>query len=255
MSAKMKVAFTGCSMTRGDGFGVANLAPEIWPNIISRVFEFDSRNLGISGASNLRIFQTASTAILSKKYDLVFCQWTVLNRLWLSPGPNAWYFLTGDGKNSFEYRDIKLNQREKTDLEHMIMLLNHDYQNIIELVDYIKILEDLAQYHQVKIVHVNGMVPWQPDLADENTANDFSTMSLYTRQLLDFDKRDDEEIKKLFLELHNKFLKLDTHRWINLFDSFQSQMVDSGPLGHHPGPRSHVSMSNLVQNYLKKDIL
>ena len=112
----MKVAFTGCSMTRGDGFGVANLAPEIWPNIISRVFEFDSRNLGISGASNLRIFQTASTAILSKKYDLVFCQWTVLNRLWLSPGPNAWYFLTGDGKNSFEYRDIKLNQREKTDL-------------------------------------------------------------------------------------------------------------------------------------------
>ena len=251
----MKVAFTGCSMTRGDGFDKAYLAPQIWPNIISRVFNFDSKNLGISGASNLRIFQTASTAILSKKHDLVFCQWTMLNRLWLSPGPNAWYFLTGDGKDSFEYRDVKLNQPEKTDLERMITQLNHDYQNIIELVDYIKILEELAQSNQVKIAHVNGMVPWQPDLADENTANDFSSMSLYTRQLLDFDNRDDAEIKKLFLKLHNKFLELDTRRWINLFDSFQSQTVDAGPLGNYPGPRSHVSMSNLVRNYLKKGIL
>jgi hypothetical protein len=251
----MKVAFTGCSMTRGDGFDMAHLAPEIWPNIISRVFEFDSTNLAISGASNLRIFQTASEAILSKQYDLVFCQWTVLNRLWLSPGPNTWYFLTGDGKDRFEYRDVKLNRREKTDLEHMIMLLNHDYQNIIELVDYIKILEDLAQYNQVKIAHVNGLVPWQSDLANKSIANDFSTMSLYTKQLLDFDNRDDTEIQQLFLQLHSKFMQMNPSRWINLFDSFQSQTIDVGPLGHHPGPRSHVNMSNLIQNYLKKGIL
>ena len=251
----MKVAFTGCSMTRGDGFDMAYLTPEIWPNIISRVFEFDSKNLGISGASNLRIFQTASATILSKKYDMVFCQWTVLNRLWLSPGPDVWYFLTGDGKDSFEYRDIKPNQQQKIDLAHMITQLNHDYQNIIELVDYVKILEDLAQHNQVKIAHVNGMIPWQSDLADENTVNDFSTMSLYTRQLLDFDNRDDAEIKKLFLRLHNKFSELNPQRWINLFDSFQSQTVDVAPLGNHPGPRSHVSMSNLVRNYLKKGLL
>ena len=255
MSAKMKVAFTGCSMTRGDGFDMACLAPEIWPNIISQVFEFDSENLSISGASNLRIFQTASTAILSKKYDLVFCQWTVLDRLWLSPGPDVWYFLTGDGKDSFEYCDVKLNQQEKTDLERMITQLNHDYQNIIELVDYVNVLEDLARYHQVKIAHVNGMVPWQSDLADENTANDFSTMSEYTRQLLNFDNRDDTEIQQLFLKLHKKFTQMNPQHWINLFDSFQSQTVDVGPLGYHPGPRSHVSMGNLVRNYLKKGLL
>jgi hypothetical protein len=255
MSAKMKVAFAGCSMSRGDGFDMSYLAPEIWPNIVSQVFDFDSRNLGISGASNLRIFQTASTAILSKKYDLVFCQWTVLDRLWLSPGPDVWYFLTGDGKDSFEYRDVKLNQQEKTDLEHMITQLNHDYQNIIELVDYVNVLEDLARYHQVKIAHVNGMVPWQSDLADENTANDFSIMSEYTRQLLNFDNRDDTEIQQLFLKLHKKFIQMNPQHWINLFDSFQSQTVDAGPLGHHPGPRSHVSMSNLVRNYLKKGLL
>ena len=251
----MKVAFAGCGMTRGDGFDMAYLAPEIWPNIISRVFGFDSKNLGIDGASNLRIFQAASTAILSKKYDLVFCQWTVLNRLCLSSGPGNWVYLTGDGNDQFEYHNIKYNQQEKIGLELLTRLLNHDYQNIIELVDYVNVLEDLAKYHQVKIAHVNGMVPWQSDLADENTAKDFSTMSEYTRQLLNFDNRDDKEIQQLFLKLHKKFTQMNPQHWINLFDSFQSQTVDVGPLGHHPGPRSHVLMSNLVRNYLKKGLL
>lgn len=251
----MKVAFTGCSLTRGDGFEMAYLAQEIWPNVISRVFDFDSRNLAISGASNLRIFQTASQAISSKQYDLVFCQWTMFNRLWLSPGPGIWYFLTGDGKDSFEYRDIKLNQREKTDLERMIMLLNHDYQNIIELVDYVNVIEDLARYHGVKIAHVNGLVPWQSDIADPTVADDFSKMTMYTRQLLDFDNRDDNEIRQLFLNLSTKFSSMNQQHWINLWDSFQSHSVDVGPLGHHPGTRSQVIMSNLVRNYLKKGLL
>ena len=251
----MKVAFTGCGMTRGDGFDMAYLTPEIWPNIISRVFGYDPTNLAISEASNLRIFQTACTAIMSNNYDLIFCQWTVLNRLWLSSGPGNWGYLTGDGNNQSEYHNIKLNQQEKIGLELLIRLLNHDYQNIIELVDYVNVLEDLAKYHQVKIAHVNGMVPWQSDLADENTAKDFSTMSEYTRQLLNFDNRDDKEIQQLFLKLHKKFTQMNPQHWINLFDSFQSQTVDVGPLGHHPGPRSHVLMSNLVRNYLKKGLL
>jgi hypothetical protein len=252
--AQIKVAFTGCGLTHGDGFDLAYLTPEIWPNIISRVFNFDSENLSISGASNLRIFQTASTAILSKKYDLIFCQWTQLNRLWLSPGPDTWYFVNGDSKDSYSYDSVGLDLQKKTDLAQTVLQLNHDYQNIIELVDYISILEELAQYKQVKIVHVNGMLPWQPDLHNENVANDFSAMSLYTKELLDFDHRDDVEIKKLFLKLHHKFKELDPQRWVNLFDSFQSQTVDVLSTGH-PGVRSQVSMSNLVRNYLKKGIL
>jgi hypothetical protein len=213
MSAKIKVAFTGCSMTRGDGFDLVYLAPEIWPNIISRVFDFDSRNLGISGASNLKIFQTACQAIRNKTYDMVFCQWTELG-----------------------LQDASLN----------------DYQNIIELVDYVNVLEDLAQYHQVKIAHINGMIPWQRDLSDMSVADDFSKMTDYTRQILDFDNRRDEQIRQLFLKLHSKFISLNQRLWINLFNSFQSQVVDLSPQGQNPGFRSHVSMSNLVRNYLKK---
>jgi len=208
----MRVAFTGCSMTRGDGFDMVYLAPEIWPNIISRVFEFEPKNLGISGASNLRIFQTACEAVRGKDYDMVFCQWTALDQDLL-------------------------------------------YQNMIELIDYVNVLEDLAQYHGVKIAHVNGMISWQSDLNDVGVADDFSRMTDYTRQMLDFDNRNDTQIRQLFLKLHSKFISMNPRRWINLFNSFQSQTVDTVPLGPHPGLRSHVLMSNLVRNYLKKGIL
>lgn len=251
----MKVAFTGCSLTRGDGFDMVYLAPEIWPNIISRVFEFNAQNLAISGASNLRIFHTACQAILTGNYDLVFCQWTQLNRLWLSPGPDTWYFVTGDQRDSFEYGNFKMNLQQKTDLEHTVAKLNHDYQNIMELVDYVLIIQQLADAHQVKIAHINGLLPWTPDLAKADTAVDFSAMSDYTRELLDFDQRNDAEIKKLFVKLHDKFSKLEPRRWINLFDSFENQVIDTAPRANYPGPRSHVAMSNLVRNYLKKGIL
>ena len=208
----MKVAFTGCSMTRGDGFEMAYLAQEIWPNITSRVFDFDSRNLAISGANNLRIFQTACEAVRGKDYDMVFCQWTALDQ-------------------------------------------NLLYQSMIELIDYVNVLEDLAQYHGIKIAHVNGMISWQPDLNDVGVADDFSRMTDYTRQMLDFDNRNDTQIRQLFLKLHAKFISMNQQHWINLFDSFQSQTVDRAPRGKNPGFRSHVIMSNLVRNFLKKGML
>jgi hypothetical protein len=254
MSAKIKVAFAGCSLTRGDGFEMAYLAQEIWPNIIARVFDFDARNLAISGASNLRIFQTASEAIMSQQYDMVFCQWTELNRLWLSPAPDVWYFVTGDDREQFEYQNIKLNLQDKTNLQHMISQLTHDYQSIVDLVNYAKILEDLAQQHQVKLILINGMIPWQSDLANPAVAKDFSQMSGYTQQVLDFDNRNDTQIQQLFLKLHNKFVSMNHRLWINLFDSFQSQIVDQAPGGNHPGARSHVIMSNQVRSYLHKGL-
>lgn len=211
MSAKVKVAFTGCGLTRGNGFDMAYLAQEIWPNIVSRVFDFDSRNLAISGASNLRIFQTACEAIRGKTYDMVFCQWTALDQ-------------------------------------------NPSYQSIIELIDYVNVLEDLSQYHGVKIAHVNGMIAWQPDLNDVGVADDFSRMTDYTRQILDFDNRNDTQIRQMFLKLHSKFISMNQQRWINLFDSFESQIVDQAPQGHGAGFRSHVIMSNKVRSYLHKGL-
>jgi hypothetical protein len=249
VSNKLKVAFVGCSLTRGDGFDQADI-DQTWPSIIADQFMFDADNLSISGASNYRIFMQVSQALQSQRYDIVFAQWTALNRLWLSPGPNVWYFTTGDGHDRFEYRDFQLDRHQKTQLTNTILSLNHDYQNIIDLIDYVKIAEDLAQLHTTKLINVNGLVPWQSDLADP--LHNFETLSDYTCTMLDFDKRDDDQIHSLLLQLKNKFAELDTTSWINLFESFASFRVDVGPLGHHPGPKSQQIMADKIANFLEQ---
>jgi hypothetical protein len=236
-------------MTRGDGFDDADLG-QTWPQIITQTFMFDSDNLAVSGASNHMIFMLASQAIQSGKYDIVFAQWTALNRVWLSPGPNCWYYATGDGRDEFDYRDIHLTAKEKTQLEQRLLLLNHDYQNIVYLIDYVSILNDLARLHGVKLAHVNGMVPWQADLMVDD--KDFNIISDYSRSLLDFDQRNDEEIDELYSQLKLKFSTVDRTCWVNIFDSFQSNMTDVGPLGHHPGPTSHLVMAKKVANFLSQ---
>jgi len=239
----------GCSMTRGDGFEDKDLN-QTWPQIITQTFMFDSDNLAVSGASNHMIFMLTSEAIQSGRYDIVFAQWTALNRLWLSPGPNTWYYATGDGRDEFDYRDVHLTTKEKTQLEQRLLLLNHDYQNILYLIDYVKILNDLARLHGVQLIHVNGMVPWQADLMVDD--KDFNMISDYTRSLLDFDHRNDDEIEELYSQLKTKFATLDRTSWVNIFDSFQTNMTDLGPLGHHPGPESHLTMSKKIANFLSQ---
>lgn len=236
-------------MTRGDGFD-PNQLDQTWPQIITKTFMFDSDNLAVSGASNHMIFMLASQAIRSKQYDIVFVQWTALNRIWLSPGPNTWYYATGDGRDTFEYRDIHLDHKEKTQLEQNLLLLNHDYQNIFYLIDYVNILNDLASLHGIKLAHINGMIPWQADLMVDD--RDFNIISEYSRTMLDFENRSDDQIDELYTQLKIKFATLDRSCWVNVFDSFQSNMTDLGPLGHHPGPVSHLNMAKKVSDFLSQ---
>ena len=231
-------------MTFGDGFDLCERNQNIYPSLVSTAFMLDYENLSVSGASNHMIFMQCADAIRSKEYDIVFCQWTALNRLWLYPGPDTRYCVTGDRKDSYEYRDIHLDSASKIKLESQIKILNHDYQNIIELINYVQILEDLASLHKTKIVHINGMVPWQSDLIS-------GPLSSYTKEILDFDSRNDKEIQALLRPLQIKFAGVNQAHWVNLFDSFQCNMIDLGPQGHHPGPKSHRAMAEKIYNYLQ----
>jgi hypothetical protein len=83
-------------------------------------------------------------------------------------------------------------------------------------------------------------------------------LSDYTKSILDFDKRDDLEIITLFQRLQKKFLNIDQHLWVNLFDSMQHHSValgDLGPEGHHPGPRSHQIIATKVSDYITRNNL
>jgi hypothetical protein len=99
------------------------------------------------------------------------------------------------------------------------------------------------------------MIPWKSDLVDVSVFEDFEKMSAYTKQIINFDARNDDQIRYLFGNLRNKFASMKTHNWVNLFDALVNKFVDLAPQGQNPGIRSHVIISNQVRSFLHKGLL
>jgi hypothetical protein len=192
----------------------------------------------------------SALAIMSQKYDIVFTQWSALNRIWLFPGPDAKFFTNDTIYPDFQYREIYLSPNQKQKFNDTLLMLNHDYQNIVDLIDYCNILTNLASKLSTKIIFINGLVPWTADLSIPLGNDLSSSLSPYFKDILDFDNRTDSEIIKFFSELQIKFTELDLSKWINVFDSFQKNTIDEGPEGHHPGIKSHRWMADQITTYL-----
>lgn len=249
----MRACFNGCSFTVGEGFPVEQRELFIYDRLVSRHFNVDHTNIAQGGASNYNIFMRSLQALLSNKYDIMFVQWSALNRIWLSPGPEVYFFVNDDKYPDFTYRDLYLNKHDKNFLKKCLLLLNHDYQNILDLIDYCSSLLVLAHAQNTKIFFINGIVPWTDDLTKPLGPDLESTLSNYTKNILDFDNRNDHEVVEFFLKLQTKFKELDQTKWINLFDSLQENTIDHGPEGHHPGINSHQWMANKIINYIEEN--
>jgi hypothetical protein len=246
----LSVCFNGCSFTVGEGFGVEDRKKYNYDSLLTARFNFDKTNQAVCGNSNHKIFLSSSLALISGKYDIVFVQWSALNRIWLSPGPESYFFINDKKFTDFRYRDLYVSKFEKDNLRNLLLLLTHDYQSIFDLIDYCNILAEIASYTKSQVVFINGLVPWQSDLITPVTDNLDASLSEYTKSILDFSNRDDSEIKEFFYRLQNKFSTVDQSLWVNLFNSFQNNVIDVGPEGHHPGIKSNIWMANLIGKYL-----
>lgn len=247
----MQVCFNGCSFTVGEGFPVEQRNRFVYDRLVARYFNFERTNIAISGSSNYTIFMRSATAIKSKLYDIIFIQWSSLNRLWLSPGPETYLFTNDTKFSDFRCRDLYLSPSELKNFKNTLLSMNHDYQNIFDLIDYSNYLLLMAKQTGIKVVYINGLVPWTDDLCNPIGSDLSNSLSEYSKSILDFNHRDDYEIINYFSKLQAKFQELDQTHWINLFDTFQSNMVDLGPEGHHPGINSHQWMANKIINYIK----
>lgn len=245
------VCWNGCSFTVGEGFPENLRNNYVYDRLVTRQFSFDSINQAQGGSSNYKIFMSSAEAVLSNKYDLIFVQWSALNRLWLYPGPDGKWFLNDKRYPDFKYRDIYIDSTTSKITKNTILLLNHDYQNIFDVVEYCCILEQLAQSRQSQVIFINGLLPWRDDLIQPTNTSDFDqSLSKYTKDILDFEHRDDAEIELFVERLKTKFSQLNLKLWVNLFDSFHDNRLDTGPQGHHPGIKSHQWMADQVSNYL-----
>ena len=91
---------------------------------------------------------------------------------------------------------------------------------------------------------------WQNDILNDLGPDLSASLSNYTKNILDFDNRSNDEIILYFNKLKQKFSELDQSKWVNLFDSFLANRLDSAPEDNHPGIRSNSLMADKISNYL-----
>lgn len=240
--------FNGCSFTVGEGFPPDQRDKFIYDRLISARCSFQRTNIAKGGSSNHEIFLRSAKAIV-QEFDIIFVQWSALNRLWLYPGPDCEWYLN-DGKKELRYRELYLDSKSKALFVNQLLMMNHDYKNIFFLVDYCQILESLAKCNGKSLVFINGLIPWCDDLVAPLGADLACSLSDYSKKILDFDHRDDDEIIKFFTEMQQKVATLDFTKWVNIWKSFKALSVDIGPEGHHPGIQSHAIMADLIEDHL-----
>jgi len=246
-----KISVCGCSFSVGIGLELEKQDPRNYANLVANNLNAQINNLAAGGNSNYRIFMSALEEILTGDSELVLVQWTVLSRLWLYPGPDTEMFLPLKVSDSYSYRGIKFSQSELQHFSNMYHLLNHDFRELLTLIKYCKLLAAAAEQNQKRLVFINGLLPWTSDIADHDMIKNFSNMSDYTKELLSFDSRDDEELTRFFLEMCDAVNSLDKSQWVNIFDSFIDNRLDYGTDKLHPGPLSHARYAEMIIQYIK----
>jgi hypothetical protein len=247
----MRFTFVGCSFTVGVGLDHEKDDPTNYTNIIAKRYNAEVNNLAYAGNSNYNIFMSTLNEILYNKSDKIFVQWSTLNRLWLYPGPNTELALSHTIKNDYRYRDLFYSKKELQKFIDTYQLLNHDYHNILTLINYCNILTKISK-NKTQLIFINGLLPWTKEILSLDTMIDFSkNLSTYTKEILEFDSREDHELIDFFTKLNHAVTGLSHSSWVNVFDSMINSSIDIGNDNVHPGPESHRLYADMIIKYIE----
>lgn len=247
----MQFTFVGCSFTVGVGLDLEKSDPANYTNIVANYYGAESVNLAQGGNSNYNIFITALNEIIFNSPDKIFVQWSALNRLWLYPGPDTELALSHTILNDYSYRNIKYSKKELQKFTDMYHILNYDYHNLITLINYCNILAEISK-NKTQVIFINGLIPWTEEITDINTMSDFAeNLSEYSKEILEFDSRDDIELTTLFNKLNFLVTGLDKVKWVNMFNSMMQEIIDYGNDNDHPGSKSHTLYADMIIKYIE----
>jgi len=189
---------------------------------------------------------SALNEILTNKPNRIFVQWSGLSRHWLFPGPDTRLTIPLTDE-AYSYKGVHISKQQMKMFNDQFLILNHDYQNLLAIVNYSNILASLG-----KVTFINGLLPWTDDIVDVSPATQLDQLTPYTKSLLDFSERDDEEICKFLTELSGAVSSLDLSLWVNPFTPLSNMMTDVGNDNKHPGPKSHNQFATMITEYLER---
>jgi hypothetical protein len=244
-----RFCFSGCSLTYGEGLTDTE---ENYASLVAGSQAAVLKNIAVPGNANSKIFIESMNELLFDTPDVLFVQWSELSRHWLYPGLDLEFPITAGTTSDLKYLDFFLPQQQASKFIDMFRYLNHDYHNILLLINYCKILELLAK-DKCQLIFINGLIPWTPELRYPESARDpHRYFSKYTKNLLSTDQLPDDDIKKFFDAISTEIVKLDKSKWINMFSTIMDSAVDLGTDNIHPGPVTHQNLANNIIKYLTK---
>lgn len=229
----LRIYFTGCSITMGAGFDFVQNDLRIYPMRVCEEYRAECINQAEGGSDNKKIFLRAAKAIMDRLADVYVVQWSALHRHWLYPAPNKGIYMG--------------SHYEESSLKSFIaqyQLLNHDYNNIMTVIDYTRILENLAQSSFAKIVFVNGMLPWTEDLLTQADYGQYAQdlmSDLSSDDVIDFRNR-----------LTNNLELINWDLWANPWNSIMAMKQDNAPLDDHPGEQTHKQIAAKIITVIDK---
>lgn len=222
------IYFGGCSITMGAGYPEQQQDPKIYANVVASAMHTHADNQAEGGSSNLKIFTRAAKALLDRAHDAYFVQWSALHRHWVYPSPKQGFYIGSYADNGLADQSFVAQYQ----------LLNHDYSNIMSVIDYTRILQQMADDASCDIWFVNGMLPWTEDMLAGDDA------SQYAQQL--YQGLSDQETQDFKQRLQNNLELVDWNQWINPWTSIADMQSDNAPLDTHPGPDTHATLSKMI---------
>jgi hypothetical protein len=276
-----KILFSGCSYTAGNGW--LDIKPEesiqievkdcpyLWVNLChSETLRFNHLkmiNLGQGGASNTEIFTNTIRAIaeLGDSIDTIFCQWTSMPRYNWNVGFELWNTSENFDYNPQQSRkpDVNLNKGDiwsrtyLNELTDRLRVLHHLHWEIVKVVDYSHVIYTLAKKLGIaNVFFINGLCPWDQNYFVELPNAKPEEYTEFTKiNILNIDSRDDKEIFELYTLAHRHYNEsggIDSKTWINLYDPFNKNKIDTNYDKQHPGIESNRRYYNMIDIRLRE---
>tara|TARA_A100000164_G_scaffold127354_1_gene112922 strand:- start:363 stop:1124 length:762 start_codon:yes stop_codon:yes gene_type:complete len=249
----MKILYNGCSYPYGDGLVAQE---DCVCNIVSKELEVEFLNLSEIGSNNYKIFLTTLTEISKNPYDLVFVFFTTWPRLKFYPeldNPQG-YPVTANPSTMDWIKTLQTNEgltvKNPQDLHKTLLMLNHEWHWLMEVVRYVNIL---STYPNVKFI--NSICHWDTGFFEQfKTLQDReflpNELTEYTQFILNIHNRDDNQINDLFQNVMiNEYTKagdIQANKWVNLYNPWKNNKIDRGIDNQHPGPKSHQWMAQQI---------
>lgn len=261
------VLISGASVSFGAGLPNQKENKNLFVNQLAHQLHGDNLeqidNISVIGIDNKEIFLTTASNIINKKYEHVLVCWQGIPRINLNLGLETYQTTVSIVSPECSGHDINLvggqriSGKKILEIRNYLLRFYNPHWEILELVQYINILVDLARSENIKLYFINYSMPWAHErYFDKIQFLVPSDLDGFTQSVLQYESRNDLETRQLYEMIHNQYQNLkgiQEQLWLNLYHPLIGMQIDCASTNdRHPGIASQQIFVDYLSPLLQK---